>query len=197
MPTGFLTSRLSWSGLTERQTMAEGGGLGFCRISRIPSAKQSQMLSGFLVPILQSLHPWRGSPLLSLVHSMRYYCSDATSIQQLALKLGHYSSVPITKEFKVLSPVLKEPSKTKCHQLQDCLEHKNYGEHVVTVLQGFIQGLKREAPVKQINQPFPQSSAQGLVDTRVGKHRDVRTNDVIVRRTLVQNCTKLHSKTQY
>lgn len=149
MPTGFLTARLGWSGLTE-QIMTEGGGLEFCRISWIPSAKQSQLLLGFLVPMLWSLHPWRGSPLLSLAHSMRYYCSDATFIQQLALKLGHYSSVPITKKFKILSPVLKEPSKTKCHQLQDCLEHKNDGEHVVTVLQGFIQRLQREATVKSI-----------------------------------------------
>lgn len=48
----------------------------------------------------------------------------------------------------MLSPVLKEPSETKRHQLQNCLEHKNDGEHIVAVLQGFIQGLERETPVR-------------------------------------------------
>lgn len=105
--------------------------------------------------------------MLSPAHSMWYYCSDATFTQHLALKLGQYSSIPNAQEFKILLPVLKEPSKTKCHQLQNCLEHKNYGEHVVAVLQGFIQGLKREAPVRPTTLSFPRLSVEGQAETRV------------------------------
>lgn len=48
----------------------------------------------------------------------------------------------------MLSPVLKEPPETKGHQLQERLEHEDDGEHIVAVLEGFIQGLKREIPVR-------------------------------------------------
>lgn len=55
----------------------------------------------------------------------------------------------------MLSPVLKEPPETKGHQLQKRLEHEDDGEHVVAVLEGFIQGLKREIPVRPAQLGWP------------------------------------------
>lgn len=56
----------------------------------------------------------------------------------------------------MLSPVLKKPPETKGHQLEQCLEHKDDGEHVVAVLEGFIQGLEREIPVRPAQLPLPR-----------------------------------------
>lgn len=56
----------------------------------------------------------------------------------------------------MLSPVLKEPPETKSHQLEQRLKHKDDGEHVVAVLEGFIQGLEREIPVRPAQLPLPR-----------------------------------------
>lgn len=99
-----------------------------------------------------------------------------------------------TQEFKILSPVLKEPSKTKCHQLQNRLEHKNNGEDIVAVLQGFIQGLQRERhQLDQHKLSFPRAPAERRGWNR---HRPLRRKVTITCRNQLQTCTESPSNTQ-
>lgn len=55
-------------------------------------------------------------------------------------------------DITLCSPVFEESPQTKCHQLEDCLQHKDSGEQVVAVLKGGLQGLPAEREGKELRQ---------------------------------------------
>lgn len=62
------------------------------------------------------------------------------------------SCPPAMVDITLCSPVFEESPQSKCHQLEDCLQHKDSGEQVVAVLEGGLQRLPAEKQGKELRQ---------------------------------------------
>lgn len=67
----------------------------------------------------------------------------------------------VTTDITLRSPVFEESPQAKCHQLEDCLQHKDGGEQVVAVLEGGLQGLPAEKEGKELRKKQHQAHNLG------------------------------------